>query len=322
MSVQTAWKSALRIASIYVATSILWILLSDRAVAFLFPEVSHSTLAQSVKGIGFVLATGTLLFLLIRSELRCRVRAERELEEAMNQTVQLNAQLARFAHATSHELIEPTRSMAGFASLLERRLGSQLSSEDLEMLRFLEQGAKRMHRLVSDTATYAGLDRLPRHKVSFSLALPFQNALARLERDYAAIDDFVHVISQAPPEINGDPLLLESVFVNLLSNARQYADPTRPMKIEVEWKLQGNERIEVDIRDNGCGIPKEHRDNVFLPFFTLNQDGCRSEGSGFGLPACRRIIEWHGGTIEALANPMGGTTIRFILPRQMEKTAA
>ncbi|MCF8480720.1 MAG: HAMP domain-containing histidine kinase [Rhodospirillum sp.] len=305
-----------------MAISILWILLSDKAVASLFPEITNSTLAQSVKGIGFVLATSILLFLLIRRELRYRIRVERELERAMNQTVQLNAQLSRFAHATTHELIEPTRSMAGFACLLERRLGDQLSPENQEMLQFLKQGAKRMHRLVSDTATYASLDGAPRDAVTFSLELPFLNAMARLKRDDIVLDHIVHVISPDPPEVNGDPLLLEAVFVNLLSNARQYTDPARPMKIEVEWKLHEDKRIEVDIRDNGRGIPKDHRDNVFLPFFTLKQDGDTKAGSGFGLPACRRIIEWHGGTIEALASPMGGTTIRFILPRQARKQAA
>jgi signal transduction histidine kinase len=310
-----AWIPALRITAIYAAGATVWILASDWIVGALYSDLPVSSQAQTVKGLAFVSLTALALFLLIRHELRLRIKAENELERITDQTVQLNAQLARFAHATSHELVEPTRSMAGFAHILEKRLAPSLSPEDREMFTFLENGAKRMHRLVSDTATYAALDKAPGETRRFALDASIRDALNDLKLRGLSLDDTVNLRFQDGPDVLGYPRLLQSVFENLFANAATYADATRPPRIEVDCRDVGHGQIQVDVRDNGRGIPPEHRENVFLPFFRLETGERREGGSGFGLPACRRIVEWHGGEIQALDSPLGGTCIRFTLPR-------
>jgi signal transduction histidine kinase len=73
---------------------------------------------------------------------------------------------------------------------------------------------------------------------------------------------------------------------------------------------------EIDIRDEGPGIPEEVRARMFDPFFTT-----KSRGTGLGLPTARRIVEMHGGTIDVECPPDGGTLVRLRLPNAVPHPA-
>ena len=72
----------------------------------------------------------------------------------------------------------------------------------------------------------------------------------------------------------------------------------------------------MSIRDHGSGIPEEHLDKIFNPFYTT-----KSSGLGMGLAICRRLIETHGGCIEARNHESGGATFSFSLPALVERGA-
>ena len=108
-------------------------------------------------------------------------------------------------------------------------------------------------------------------------------------------------------EIAGDPEMLRVVFQNILMNAAQATDGKG--KIDVTITDRGAQ-CQVDIVDRGPGIPDDVRQKVFDAFFTT-----RHRGTGLGLPIARGIIESHGGRIQILAPPEGGTTVAVVLPK-------
>ena len=88
--------------------------------------------------------------------------------------------------------------------------------------------------------------------------------------------------------------------------------------IEVSTKLAGD-KVEISIRDNGCGIPPEHLRRIFDPFFTTKGVG---KGTGLGLSVSHGIVAAHGGSIEVASEVGKGTTFRVLLPLESERCEA
>ncbi|MGI4744816.1 MAG: ATP-binding protein [Janthinobacterium lividum] len=112
--------------------------------------------------------------------------------------------------------------------------------------------------------------------------------------------------------INGDPAQLRRVFQNLLSNGIKYRSVSRPLCVIVSARRHGTS-VHVDFADNGIGFDIADRVTMFEPFRRLHHAmSVPTDGLGLGLSICQRIVEAHGGTIEA--TPLApGAHISFIL---------
>ncbi|MBI4911116.1 MAG: sensor histidine kinase [Acidobacteria bacterium] len=108
--------------------------------------------------------------------------------------------------------------------------------------------------------------------------------------------------------VDGSPVQLEQVLVNLVLNARDAAGEPGTVRILVQGG-EGEARLEV--QDSGPGIPPEHLPRIFEPFFTTKGEG---RGTGLGLAMARHIAEEHGGTLEAANLPRGGARFSLRVP--------
>jgi len=109
-------------------------------------------------------------------------------------------------------------------------------------------------------------------------------------------------------ECPADPFHLKQVFRNLLDNALEAAPA--PVRVEVccsADRLGDRPAVRVAVRDNGPGFPPGDRDKLFDPFFTT-----KLRGTGLGLAICKRVVEAHGGRIEAGGGP--GAEVVITLP--------
>jgi len=111
------------------------------------------------------------------------------------------------------------------------------------------------------------------------------------------------------PLINSDAPLIQQVLLNVVMNAKQAVGEKGT--IDLRTKLTGNNLVEIEIQDNGCGIPKENLDRIFLPFFSTKQ--CKN-GTGLGLSICKGIVEKLGGSITVKSKFNEGTLFRIRLP--------
>jgi two-component system sensor histidine kinase BaeS len=109
-----------------------------------------------------------------------------------------------------------------------------------------------------------------------------------------------------PPTIEADPVRLDEIVANLLTNAVRHAD--RQVVVRVEPDGPGGVTFEVD--DDGPGIPPDQLPHVFDRFVT----SADARGTGLGLAIAKRLVEAHDGTIEATSPPTGGTRVRFRIP--------
>ena len=121
------------------------------------------------------------------------------------------------------------------------------------------------------------------------------------------------------PQVRGDRVHLQQVFVNLLLNSMDALDAGQngPRQIEVSAAELKSGWVELAVKDAGTGIDPDRLPELFELFVTTKR-----EGTGIGLAVSKTIIEAHGGRIRAGNNPGGGACIRFTLPFAPPEVAA
>jgi signal transduction histidine kinase len=113
------------------------------------------------------------------------------------------------------------------------------------------------------------------------------------------------------PAIEGDPIQIQQLLINLVRNAFDAMRDTTPSRriVEIATNSNGDGTISVTVRDYGGGISEKTQERLFEQFFTTKE-----EGLGMGLAIVRSIVEAHGGTIAAENADGGGARFHFRLP--------
>jgi signal transduction histidine kinase len=113
------------------------------------------------------------------------------------------------------------------------------------------------------------------------------------------------------PAVDGDPVQLQQVLLNLVINAfdAMRDTPVSNCRVAIATQPIGDGTVHISVRDYGLGISKEMRERLFDPFFST-----KSEGLGMGLAIVRSIVQSHGGTITAENADGGGARFQFVLP--------
>ncbi len=232
-----------------------------------------------------------------------------ELTEANEELARSNDELERFAYIASHDLQEPLRTVSSFLQLLQRRYKGKIDERADTYIGFAVDGADHMRGLINGLLAYS---RVSTHaKPATPVAL--EDALAAASRSLATqIEEVGAEVDHDPlPTVLADPTQVTQLLQNLLSNALRFRSESPP-RIHVSARIDCG-RWNVSVRDNGIGIDEEYLERVFGVFQRLHT---REEypGTGIGLSICRRIVERHGGAIQARSMQGEGTTFSFTLP--------
>ena len=185
--------------------------------------------------------------------------------------------------------------------------------EDLKILidNFTE-GARRINTIVTDLRTFSRMDTDTIAEVDLHASL--EMSLNLLRNQYKNRIE-IHKEYGEIPKIRGYSGKLNQVFMNLLSNAFHAIQGNGDVWIRTR---RSDHAVEVEIQDNGAGIPKENLSRIFEPFFTTKPVG---QGTGLGLSISYGIIEQHRGRIIVTSEPMKGSSFVVRLPVDQEKTA-
>jgi PAS domain S-box-containing protein len=238
-----------------------------------------------------------------------RKEAERELARRMEDLARSNADLSIFAHAASHDLKEPLRTVASNVQLIERRIREVDDPGVRRSVAFVLEGIRRMEEMIGDLLDYSRASHPSTTEADASEAVA--EAMDRLQ---LAIDESGARIESVPlPRVAADLGRLVQLFQNLLSNAIKYRDMERALKIRIGAEKQGG-MWRFEVADNGRGFPPEEAQRIFAVFERLDRDDGVA-GTGLGLAICRRIVEAQGGRIWADSELGRGSVFRFTLPR-------
>jgi PAS domain S-box-containing protein len=240
-------------------------------------------------------------------DITVRRAVEKEKERLLRELTRSNEELAQFAHVASHDLRAPLRAIDSLAQWLEEDLRPHFTPETAEQMRLLQSRIRRMEALIGDLLAFArvghsdadvgpiDLDALVRETIDLVAPPP----TFRMVVDVAVH----HLISAAVP--------LKRVLLNLLGNALKHHDrPEGEIKISV--RDQGP-FVELEVADDGPGIPPPFHHKVFEVFQTLKPRDTL-EGSGMGLAFVKKIVEQAQGSVH-LSSSGRGATFRIAWPK-------
>ena len=189
-------------------------------------------------------------------------------------------------------------------------LATEISGD--ELLREIRQAAARISELVKAVKSYSHMDKTSRKEADVHEGL--ENTLVMLGHKLKKGNvEVVRKYAEDLPRVCAHGSELNQVWTNLLDNALDAVDGEGHVRIRT---ARENDRVFVEIADDGPGIPEEIRERIFEPFFTTKDVG---KGTGLGLDVCYRIIvEELGGDIRALSEP-GDTRFQVRLPIRQAK---
>ncbi|MET7608704.1 sensor histidine kinase [Streptomyces avermitilis] len=220
-----------------------------------------------------------------------------------------NAELEQFAYVASHDLQEPLRKVSSFTQLLRRRYGGQLDTRADQYIDFAVDGANRMQTLINDLLEFSRVGRLHNAQQSVDLDKVLERTLSALS---VGIEEAGATITHDPlPTLVADPTQMGMLWQNLIGNAVKFRRPDEAPNIRITVAREG-ELWRFTITDNGIGIAPEYADKVFVIFQRLHTKDAYT-GSGIGLAMCKKIVEFHGGTITVDPSYRDGARITFTL---------
>jgi ligand-binding sensor domain-containing protein/signal transduction histidine kinase len=220
-----------------------------------------------------------------------------------------NQELEQFAYVASHDLQEPLRMILSYAGLIEKRLNGKLDHDSKDLFSCLVSATERMQALIQDLLTYSRLNTDSRSQDEIDLNQTFEIVMKNLR---LMIQERKAEISWEPlPVVKSDPVQLQRLFQNLISNAIKYCT-VNPI-IHLSCSQQNNRWI-ISVKDNGIGIDSRYHEKIFGLFKRLHHRNSYS-GTGIGLAVCKKIVENHGGEIWVESEGDGkGCTFFFTIP--------
>lgn len=239
-----------------------------------------------------------IAFATVSQDVTERKRLEDDLRRLAANLSEANRRKNEFIATLAHELRNPLAPLSNMVEVLKRADGDR---ETIETARdTIERQLGQMVRLVDDLLDVNRIthDRLELRKVDVELSIVIQQAIevARPLLD-AARHDLRVSLPDDPIFIDADPARLAQVFGNLLNNSSRYTKPGGSISIEAE-RLDGE--VVVKVKDTGAGIPPDKLDSIFDMFTQVDRLAERSQGGlGIGLALVKRLVEMHGGSVEA-----------------------
>src|SRR6267142_1429566 len=254
---------------------------------------------------------------LLALEQQARAHAEKarsEAEAARAEAERANNSKTDFLAVMSHELRTPLTAIMGYEELLSDGITGPVTELQRQQLGRINASARHLLGLIDEILTFARVD-IGRERVrweSMSVNHTLADA-ASLVQPMAADKNlrFVVELLDEDQSIQTDNTKLRQMLVNLLSNGIKFTD-----KGEVRLAcLVSSGVLEIRIADTGVGIPAEHIEEVFEPFWQAEQTATRKTGgTGLGLSVTRKLARLLGGDVTVASKVGVGTTFLLALP--------
>lgn len=281
--------------AISIATFVLTALICATVIGLLFREIDARSQAQE------------------RAAASETARRVAEARAALaDELKRKNEELETFAYSVSHDLRAPLRGIDGFSKLLLDGHANALDATARDYLNRVRAAARRMGELIDGLLELSRVSRSELARQTINLS-----ALARSVADDLTVrepDRPVQFAVQEDLVVEADGKMMRSVLENLLGNAWKFTSKTPAARIEfgAERRPSG---LAYFVRDNGAGFDMAHQANLFRPFQRLHSQR-DFPGTGIGLATVRRVIERHGGRIDAESHVGHGATFFFTIGAQ------
>ena len=235
---------------------------------------------------------------------------QKQLRLANESLARANRELEAFTASVSHDLRSPLTTIAGQAGLLELSLGAHATEDQRRRLHRIESSVKQMSELIDALLALSRISRHTLHRETVDVTALCELVVADLRQKQP--ERSVRITVEPGIYVHGDRRLLADMLTNLIGNSWKFTGKTPDAHIEI-GEVSHSRMAKLFIRDNGVGFDMAFKQKLFKPFQRLHAPG-EFEGSGVGLATVARIVERHGGEIQAEAALGKGAVFYFTLP--------
>lgn len=259
-------------------------------------------------------ATGGAIYLFINldhqlSQYTDRIEESNAYLARTTQTLEKrNQELDQFAYIVSHDLKAPLRAIANLSSWLEEDLADTLDAETQHQMDLLRGRVHRMEAFINGILEYSRVGRM-RSQIE---TVNVESLLKEIIDSLVPPSEFTIEISTPMPTLVTDPLPLQQIFTNLISNAIKHHHRCDGKIFIVSQELEN--AYQFSISDDGPGIDPKFHEKIFIMFQTL-QARDTVENTGVGLAIIKKILDDKGGIIKVESEPEKGTTFYFTWPK-------
>ena len=287
----------------------------DIPVIFLtaLSEVEDKVKAFAIGGMDYITKPYQVEEVLARVRLHLALRkANQELAESYRELKELETQRDDLVHMLVHDMRTPLMVIEGAMYLLGMENAESAASN--RNLRAAERSVRFLSRLANDMLDVSRLEEgnLPLSLEECDLSGVATEVVEHLNS--LEPEERLTVESGGPARVVCDEQVIRRILENLVSNAIKHTPGSDPVTVRVTGS---DERLRVEVQDQGSGIPPELRDRIFEKFVTAGGPRLkRSHSAGVGLSFCKLAVEAHRGTIGVACPDSGGSVFWFELPRE------
>jgi len=240
----------------------------------------------------------------------------KELADAFNvmceQLRKLDEMKLDFISHVSHELKTPLTAIREASNLLNDTITKELTGKQKNIFNIIEEECER---LIKSVNSILDLTRMDSGMMDYNIEIYPVSSI--IESSVFKVKPIIETkkinikmnIEDNLPYIRMDVMRITQVFDNLLGNALKFTDQNGYIEITAKLKKDKNQCIEISIADNGCGIPEDKINEIFIKFRKL-----RGQGTGLGLSIVQHMIDAHGGEIWVKSKYGAGSVFTFTLP--------
>jgi len=226
-----------------------------------------------------------------------------EKNRAMERTRRLAA-MGEMAAKIAQKIKNPLGSMAILATLLERELTHD--DEKRRLAEHITKGVKALDNLLSNMLLFATAPGARLKPVDIREVIEESILLTRGHEKKGVS---IKALYEGRTHIVGDQAQLRQLFLNLFLNALDAVDEGGSLSIRTRLDAKTKDFLEIEVKDTGKGIPEEHIDRIFAPFFSTKE-----RGTGLGLAIVATVINAHNGSIDVRSRQREGTEFIISLP--------
>jgi signal transduction histidine kinase len=245
-------------------------------------------------------------------ELRLLNEALFESQRQLSQSEKLAA-VGQVTAAMAHQIGTPLNSISGYIQLILQ--DGNLQPKDQDRLKIIES---QLDRLADSVKNLLSFTRQPKPQLRTLDVNEVLEELIHLSEPWFLARNVRFSITLSPdlPPLLGDPTHLQTLFLNLITNALDAMPQGGVLTIKTQQvppplSSEDGKWLEISITDTGIGITEESKKRIFDPFFTTKKMG---EGTGLGLPICEKIIKEHSGRIEVESEVGKGSRFSIFIP--------
>lgn len=240
-------------------------------------------------------------------------RKDIQLNASNHELRKANEDLEQFVHVASHDLQEPLRKLQQFSGLLAEDYSGKFDSDGAFYLEAIANSARRMSTMIRDTLDYARSARSSDADEQVDL-----NTLMKAvyeDKDVVVAEAGAHVRVGKLPMVMANRTGMSQLFGNLLLNAIKYRREEVDCVVDIQARYpDGQDRLIIDIRDNGVGIEERYFERVFVPFERLGS--LSVSGTGLGLAICAKVCDAHGWHISVSSEIGKGSCFHVSIPAE------